>query len=202
MRMAVSAGIAWLGRLSVSRGPGEVLAGLRRGDEDAFRQVARTELGGLYAIALGILGSRDDAEDACQEVLLRLHRVAHRLPPDTSLRAWMRRVCINWCLDEVRRRDRRGALVHSAEHAPPAALLADPEAAMEGSQFRQAIQRALLKLSLQQRAIFVLRHFLGCSIREIGQTLGRADGTVKAQLSRATRKLRELLRDWDPATRG
>jgi RNA polymerase sigma-70 factor (ECF subfamily) len=186
----------------VGRGPDEVLAGLRRGDEDAFRQVASTELGGLYAIALGILGNRDDAEDACQEVFIRLHRAARRLPPATSLRAWLRRVCINWCLDEVRRRNRRGSLLRCAEHGPAAGPLADPESAIEDSQFRQAIRRALLELSPRQRAIFVLRHVLGCRIREIGQTLGCADGTVKVQLSRATRKLRELLRDWDPATRG
>jgi len=172
-----------------------LLAGLRRREDDAIRRVAATELDGIYATAFGILGRREDAEDACQEVLLKLLRAAPVLSPQTSLRAWLRRVCVNYCLDQRRRRRPASQTVStesvSIEHPGPS-----PHEAAREAELRDALTRALCQLPQKQRAVFVLRHFGGCSLREIAQILGCADGTVKAHLSRAVAKLRVLLSDW------
>lgn len=177
-----------------------LLAALARGDPEAFRQVVEEEFGGLYAIAWGILGSRDDAEDACQETFLRLHRAARKLSPDTSLRAWLRRVCVNCCLDERRRRKRRGATEPLSETIDaPAAPGPSLEQTAEKAEFRAALERALALLPPRQRAVFVLRHFHGCSVGETSSILGCAEGTTKAHLSRAVRALRGFLREWSPS---
>jgi RNA polymerase sigma-70 factor (ECF subfamily) len=177
-----------------------LLAALARGEAEAFQRVVEEEFGGLYAIAWGILGNGDDAEDACQETFLKLHRAARKLSPDTSLRAWLRRVCVNCCLDERRRRKRRGfseSLSESTE--PPAAPGSSLQQAAEGAEFRVALARALALLPPRQRAVFVLRHFHECSVGETSDLLGCAEGTTKAHLSRALRALRKLLSEWSPS---
>jgi RNA polymerase sigma-70 factor (ECF subfamily) len=191
----LAAGLIWPGRLLAMDRPDDLLARLRRREDGAVRQVAASELDGIYVIALGILGTREDAEDACQEVLLKLLRAAPVLSPQTSLRAWLRRVCVNYCLDQRRRRRPASETVSaesvSIEHPGPSPQEAAREAAL-----RDALTRALCQLPQKQRAVFVLRHFGGCSLQEISQLLGCAEGTVKAHLSRAVARLRVLLSDW------
>jgi RNA polymerase sigma-70 factor (ECF subfamily) len=172
-----------------------LLAALRRREDDAVRQVMAEEMDGVYSVALGILGRQDDAEDACQEVFMRLLQSAPRLSPGTSLRAWLRRVCLNYCLDQRRRPGYRDWLFPVDDGVPDRSA-PGPEKAAEEAWLRDALVRALQQLPQKQRAVFVLRHFGGCSLREIAQILGCADGTVKAHLSRAVAKLRVLLSDW------
>jgi RNA polymerase sigma-70 factor (ECF subfamily) len=198
--MALGAAVPRLRRLPVSGGPDELLAALRRGDQEAFRQVAEAEFDAIYVVACGILGSNEDAEDACQEVLLRLYQAAPRLLPNTTLRPWLRRVCVNYCLDECRRRRRRRMLTQAPANLDAALCQPGPEQAVDETAFRRAVARALAQLTPKQRAVFVLRHFRGCSVRETAEILGSAEGTVKAQLSRAVRRLRQALSDWRPAS--
>jgi RNA polymerase sigma-70 factor (ECF subfamily) len=191
--MAGARAWGWSGLL-VMHDPDELLAAMRRGDDNAFRQVAKTEIDGLYALALGVLGNHEDAEDACQEVFLKLLRFAPRLSPGTSLRAWLRRVCLNHCLDQCRkRRPRRRAEL--LEFAGPKSALATPQQQAEEAELQSALRRALVQLSDRQRAVFVLRHFSDCPLKEIAEQLRCSEGSVKAHLSRAVSKLRVLLSD-------
>ena len=190
--------VASNGRLWRTSIENQLLAALRRGDDTAFRQIAQNELGGLYAIAYGILGNVADAEDVCQEVLLKLHQTASRLALHTSLRAWLRRVCVNQCLDELRRRRWNARGKESA--ACLEALSAGDTS--EASAFRLAVRRALQEISPRQRVIFVLRHFQQCSVQETAHLVGCAEGTVKTQFSRALQALRTRLKDWDPTKKG
>jgi RNA polymerase sigma-70 factor (ECF subfamily) len=175
----------------------ELLAALRLGDDEAFCQIAERELPGIYVLARRLLGSSEDAEDACQEVLLRLHRAGRGLAPGTVLSAWLRRVCVNYCLDVQRGRRRRPSpRPLSAADEPSGAGQSVPEQ-VEQAAFRRAVQEALQQLTPRQRAVFVLRHLQGCSTKETASILGCAEGTVMVQLWRAVRELRDLLREWD-----
>jgi RNA polymerase sigma-70 factor, ECF subfamily len=200
MQQVARADSWWQRERPVTDQPDVILVGLQRGQEDAFRRLAAREFEGLYLLARGILGSTEDAEDACQETLVRLHRAAPGLSPDTSLRAWLRRVCVNYCLDERRRRKPRGAAEPFSEsNDPPAAPESSPHRTAERAEFRAALERALAVLPPRQRAVFVLRHFHGCTIEETSRLLGCAEGTTKSHLSRAVRALRPLLREWSPS---
>lgn len=104
MHHAVAVRLWGRSRRPPMHGSEELLEALRRREDGAFRQVVEAEADGLYALALGVLGSEDDAEDACQEVFVKLLRGVPRLSSSTPLRAWLRRVCLNHCLDQLRRR--------------------------------------------------------------------------------------------------
>ncbi len=180
------------GRCSVTVTPDELLAALQRGDDDAYRRLVNAELEGLYALSYRILGNRADAEDVCQEVLTKLYQSAATLHSGTVVRAWLRRVCVNACLN-VRRRRRKRAYAEFTDDFPSPADTGD---SVEDTAFRRAVQEALQQLSPRQRATFVLRHLQECSVKETAEIMGCAEGTVKVQFSRAVLRLRGLLRDW------
>jgi len=194
--MSVASLLTVRGRFSVTVGQDELLLALQRGEDDAFRRIADTELDGLYLLAYRILGNRTDAEDVCQEVLTKLYQSARTLRSGTVLRAWLRRVCVNCCLN-MRRRSR------SRAHPDPYAEISDDmpsgddtDETVADHAFRAAVRDALEQLSPRQRATFVLRHFQECSVKETADILGCAEGTVKVQFSRAVLRLRGLLHDW------
>jgi len=175
-------------------GSDELLEALRRREDGAFRQVVEAEADGLYALALGVLGSEQDAEDACQEVFVKLLRAAPRLSASTPLRAWLRRVCLNHCLDQLRRRRprRRVELLESSSLRSPSPT---PQDRAEEAELQTALRHALGELPERQRAVFVLRHFGDTPLKEIAGQLRCSEGTVKSHLSRAVSKLRVLLRE-------
>ncbi len=176
--------------------PDGLLAALQRGEDEAFRRVADAELGGLYALAYRILGNRADAEDVCQEVLVKLCQAAPTLRSGTVLHAWLRRVCVNHCLNMRRRARSRAAPELSGELTDQWADETDTDEAVTDAAFRRAVTQALEELSPRQRATFVLRHFHDCSVKETAEILGCAEGTVKVQFSRAVLRLRTLLQEW------
>ncbi len=176
--------------------PDEVLAALQRGEEEAFRRVAEAELGGLYALAYRMLGNRAEAEDVCQEVLLKLWQSARGLRSGTVLRAWLRRVCVNCCLNVRRHARSRAGADLAGELSEQWVAPGDTNETVTNSAFHAAVLAALQEVSPRQRATFVLRHFQECSVKETAEILGCAEGTVKVQFSRAVVRLRSLLQDW------
>jgi RNA polymerase sigma-70 factor (ECF subfamily) len=201
--MSVVASLTVGRRCSVAVTPDELLAALQRGEDEAFRYVAETELNGLYLLAYRILGNRADAEDVCQEVLLRLCQAAPGLHSGTYLRAWLRRVCVNLCLNMRRHAKSRAGSDHVVEATEDLTDGLATEDAVSEVAFRAAVTEALQQLSPRQRATFVLRHFQDCSVKETADVLGCAEGTVKVQYSRAVIRLRSLLQDWgEPVGKG
>lgn len=177
----------------MSQSEKSLLRGLKRGDSQAFAVAMDCYMDMIYSLAYSMLGNPQDAEDACQEVFLRLHRAASRLRANSSLRLWLNKTCINYCLDELRRRARRPVVSSSENVAAIQSELADSAQLAANREFEQHILDCLSRLSPRQRAIFALRHFLGLTIGEISEVLNCAPGTVKSHLSRAIANLRETL---------
>ncbi len=154
------------------------------------------ELDGLYLLAYRLLGNRADAEDACQEVLTKLYQCAPTLRSGTVVRAWLRRVCVNCCLNVRRRRKSRAHPDSYAELTDNLPSSAATDDSVAEAAFRRAVDQGPPRALPRQRATFVLRHFHECSVKETAQIMGCAEGTVKVQFSRAVLRLRGLLRDW------
>ena len=77
---------------------------------------------------------------------------------------------------------------------PPATdIYSDPERMAEEHELGQIIKEAVEELSPKQREVFILYHYHGLQIKEIAETLGMADGSVKVHHHRAMKKLRKLL---------
>jgi RNA polymerase sigma-70 factor (ECF subfamily) len=165
----------------------DVVVQAQRGDRDAFAVIAAATVDRLYAIARVTLRDADRAEDAVQETLVRCWRDLPGLRDPDRFEAWQRRMLMHAITDEFRRGRRFEAKVRVLRAEPAAddaaAALAD----------RDELDRAFQRLTPDQRAILVLRHFQGLSMPEVADTLGIAEGTAKSRLHYAMEALRAAL---------
>ena len=142
----------------------------------------------ILRVAYTYLGSRADAEDVCQEVLLRLLRRDEPFEGAEHERAWVVRVTANLCKDQLRRRAARPTLALDEVPEPAADERADELAATA------RVLRAVMRLPLAYREAIFLHYYENYSIRDIARTCGCGEDAAAARLSRGRAKLRELLK--------
>jgi RNA polymerase sigma-70 factor (ECF subfamily) len=149
----------------------------------------------IYRYAHCLLANRADAEDATQEVLLRLWNHLPRIIP-LNMRAWLLRTTRNYCLGQIRRRANRNTPMLMDEdilNEQPDELAVNPSLAADCSLRLEQARRALLKLPENLRSAFVLYEVNGLRYREIAQTLGIPINTVKIHIARAREKLSKAI---------
>lgn len=145
----------------------------------------------ILRVAYTYLGSRADAEDVCQEVLLRLLR--HKEPFESAEheRAWVVHVTANLCRDLLRRRSAWPTLALE-EVAEPVA----PEPGRDLATTARVL-RAVMRLPLAYREAIFLHYYENYSIRDIARACDCSEDAAAARLSRGRAKLRELLKGDD-----
>jgi RNA polymerase sigma-70 factor, ECF subfamily len=158
-----------------------------RGDVEAFRQLVQEHSGLVYRVALRILGM-NDAQDASQEVWVRVWRNIKNFRGDSAFSTRLYRITVNTCLSVRRKESRRSEKEYGGDEMPflpePPGGDADPEAAALSAERRVEIQAALGHVRAEHRAALVLRHMEGLSYAEIAQVLDVPDGTAKGWVSR------------------
>jgi RNA polymerase sigma-70 factor, ECF subfamily len=157
----------------------------RQGEHDAFAELARGAVTRLDGAARLILRDPELARDAVQEALIRAWRDLPGLRDPDRFEAWLHRLTVNACLDQVRRRRRRPIEVELSPIDMPtpsdlAGALAD----------RELVDSAMRGLDERDRAVIVLHYFLGMPLREVAATLQIPIGTVKTRLHRALEAMR------------
>ena len=148
----------------------------------------------IFRYARALLANQADAEDATQEVLLRLWRRLPRLNP-FNLRAWLLQTTRYYCLDQIRRRSHAAAplpLEDAALDNQPDEFAVNPSLAADSRLRLEQARQALLTLPENLRSVFVLYEVNGLRYREIAATLGLPVNSVKVYLSRARERLSKL----------
>jgi RNA polymerase sigma-70 factor (ECF subfamily) len=162
-----------------------------------FEKIADRHRDRIFTFACYHLGSRDDAEDVTQEVLVRLWKNLDGLE-DSHLMPWIIHVTRNACIDALRRRKSYRAVVAQDPEGDSMRLVASPgpapSAAAENSDLQAQLERAIQDLSEPYRSIVILREIQDLRYEEIVEALGLPLNTVKVYLHRGRRKLREQLR--------
>lgn len=152
--------------------------------EAEFNEAAERYLNMVYRIALNWFGNVPDAEDAAQEVMLRLWRSGPPPGEEERLRYWLARVSVNVCKD-LSRTPWRLHTVSLEEAAEP--LAPEPE--------DRRVLEEVLRLPKKYRVPLYLHHYEGYSAAEVGVMLGLNVSTVRTRLDRARRKLRQQLEE-------
>lgn len=157
------------------------------GDREAFELLLRSRERQVLGTALRLLGSIEDAQDAAQEVFLRLFRHLARLQED-ALGPWLYRVTVNVCNDawQKRRPASDVADLNLASSAP------DPEIMAGQSERQKVVARGLATLAQKERAALVLREVEGLTTREVAEILGSTEVTVRTQIWTARTKLKKF----------
>ena len=160
----------------------------RRGDHDAFAELAGAAISRLDATAWLILRDPEQAKDAVQNTLVRTWRDLPTLRDPDLFDAWVHRMLVNACIDEARRLRRHRLDVElTTLHAP---AIAGIESAVVD---RDQLERGFLRLEPDARALIVLHHYLDLPLPEVATTLGIPLGTAKSRLHRAVQVMRAAL---------
>ena len=161
------------------------------GDARAFEALIAEHDHGLRALAFRLLEDRVAMQDALQDAYVSAYRAIGSFTGSSAFGTWMYRIVYNACIDELRRRPRRGhaALEDAREHADPAPGPGDVVTT------RAALASALAGLSPEHRAVVLLIDAQGFSYAEVAQALGISAGTVASRLNRARAALRPVLGD-------
>lgn len=164
----------------------------QRGDREAFGELVRQSMRRAYYVALGLVGSPDDALDLSQDAFVRAFAARHTLDPERPFYPWyyqiLRRRCFNFLRDSKLHREKLATespwIVADANQK-----VQTPEREAELKELRQRLQTAIDTLPDHEREVFVLREYDGLRYREIADLVGIPQGTVMSRLYSARRRL-------------
>lgn len=162
-----------------------LVAASAHGDEMAAfeRTVVRYERLVLVT-ALRLLGNLADAQDAAQEVFLRLYRRFDKVEDPDDCAGWLYRITVNVCHDLRRKRPPIDPPEDAADPRP------DALAQLEESEMHRALARVLRRLPEKERAALVLRDLEGLPTKDVAAILGSSEATVRSQVSQARLRMR------------
>lgn len=156
-----------------------------RSEFDAF---VLEQTDGLVKVAFLLTGSQQDAEDLVQETWLAVHRRWLLVRRSQNRRAYVRRILTNLFLSEQRRR--RPVEVELAEGDRLVSRTADVD---EQVAERDAMARALSRLSPRERTAIVLKYYVRLDTSEISEAMGIGESSVRSAASRGAANLRSLM---------
>ncbi len=178
----------------------EIIALCREGKDEGFRRLVEAHHDYVLRLCWRMLGDREEARDATQEVFIRVIKSLARLNPKPSLRPWLRRVATNICINTAGRRTRQATVAFEEEDAEMAIALecgreaGDPVSRQTETRLAlDSVARQMDRLSRPQRMVLVLKVVEDLSYEAIGELMGLPVGTVKSHLSRARAQLRGAL---------
>jgi len=163
------------------------LASAQAGDLAAFERLMRQHERMVLATAWRLLGNREDAKDAAQEVFLRLYRNLKKVEAAENFAGWLYRVTVNVCHDQQRRRP------ITVELTDLPAASAGPHQEMAEAERRRVLELSLRMLPEKERAALVLRDLEGLSTSQVARALGSSEATVRSQISKARVKVKDFV---------
>jgi RNA polymerase sigma-70 factor (ECF subfamily) len=163
------------------------------GDSTAFEQIVLRYETRVMTMAARILGGRDDARDAAQEVFLRAFKYLHRLDLQKPVGPWLMAITVNVCRDAARLRQQRRDTFVEIETPEVVDQAPDAFAGVVRCQERLLLHRALNELPEKERLAIVLRDIEGLSSTEVATILNSTETTVRSQVSRGRLRLKAAI---------
>lgn len=180
--------------LKIETGPRDerhLVEPFRRGDPRAFEQIVGLYMTDIHRLALRLLGWPADVDDLVQDVFTAAWRHRRRFRADCALKSWLFTITINRSRSWRRRRMLRDRFLQSrvdrvaqADRPPPVADFGP-------------VQKAVRDLPEKYRRVIVLRYLEDLDTGEIATILDLSPAALNTRLSRARRRLKEALKDWE-----
>jgi RNA polymerase sigma-70 factor, ECF subfamily len=163
------------------------------GEVDAFEMLVTRYHRVLFKVARRMLGDDADASDATQAAFVKAYQSLDSFDPRFRFFSWMYRILLNECLNARRSRRRHEDGEGQDDAAIEPAGNGTPLDALERTERRQRVQKALLALPADYRQVVVLRHFAELSYDDIAATLAIPATVVKSRLYTARQRLASML---------
>ncbi len=179
---------------SIAQSDAELVESARRGDAAAWRQLIRRHTPMVHRLSARMLGAGADAEDACQEAFMKMHRAIDSYDTARPLGPWLGRITYHVCLKRLGAAKRGGPVIDPSSLAHVAdERAAGPERAAASRQTGQLVTAAMSRLSAQDRALVTLSYRDGLTDAEVSVAVGMNRNTVRTRLHRARQVLRRAL---------
>jgi len=159
----------------------------KNADAGAFEKLYRANVDRVYGLCLRMTGNPAEAEDCAQDAFIQAWNKLELFRGDSSFATWMHRVAVNTVLGRMRKSRREQDRIRAVSDVVPVTETIADDGEL------QDIEQAINELPSGARHVFVLHAVYGYSHGETGDMLGIAEGTSKAQLSRARRLLVQQL---------
>ncbi|MBA4180867.1 MAG: RNA polymerase [Anaerolinea sp.] len=170
----------------------ELVHSARGGDGQAFDELVRRHQQVAFRAAYLVLRDAQAAEDVAQDAFVRAYRGLGGFREGEPFRPWLLRIVSNLALNEVRSAGRRRGLLERFGFAAPSTEPA-ADRALVGGETRAEVWDAVNALPPDDRTVLYLRFFLELPEKEIAAVIGKAPGTVKSRLNRASGRLRAVI---------
>lgn len=173
----------------------ELMKLVQDGDFSRAAEIFDRYSGRIYNFAYRFLKNSEAAEDATQEVFVKMMKYAKQFHGDAKLSTWLFSITANLCRDYLRKAENRNKEGEETLLTLPANQSYSPERNLEMRQNEERVQKALQSLTPEQREAILLSRYQGLSYAEIAQIAGCSEGAVKTRVFRAMETLKKLLSD-------
>jgi RNA polymerase sigma-70 factor, ECF subfamily len=177
----------------VSKEDSALAAACQAGDLRAFERLYQLHGSRMKSMARNLLGTMSDAEDAVQETFLKIQRGIGSFRGQASFATWSFRILINTCYDARRSRMRKKEVSQDEPEGAEASPRPEPRAPGSHPSLRLALERAVAKLTEQQRSVFLMYEVEGMRHSEIAGVLEISETASKNTLFQAKKNLRQML---------
>jgi len=173
----------------------ELIQQAREGNQQAFQGLVLRYQQKVAATVVGMLGQSAETDDVGQEVFIRFYKSIEKFRGDASLGTYLTRIAINLSLNEIKRRKRKRLFSFFSTQDEKIQELQIPDNSINQDQreTQQMVHQAIQMLDPKFRSIVLLRLIEGYSTKETAKILELPLGTVLSRLSRAQKKLKEIL---------
>lgn len=171
----------------------ELMKLVQAGDASPAGEIFDRYSARIYNFTFRFLRNSEAAEDATQEVFLKMLKYARQFHGEAKLSTWLFSIAANLCRDYLRKADNKAKEPEETLISLPAAADSSPELTLEKRENEVRVQRALGLLTPEQREAILLSRYQGLSYAEIAQIAGCSEGAVKTRVFRAMETLKKAL---------
>src|SRR5687768_443106 len=171
----------------------ELMRIVQSGDYSPASEIYDRYSGRIYNFAFRFLKNSEAAEDAVQEVFVKMLKHANQFHGDAKLSTWLFSITANWCRDYLRKADNKPKDSDEVLITLPASTEYSPDRTLEQRENEQRVRKALGSLTPEQREAILLSRYQGLSYAEIAQISGCSEGAVKTRVFRAMETLKKAL---------
>jgi RNA polymerase sigma-70 factor (ECF subfamily) len=167
----------------------ELIEKILNGDVSNFETLLQPYRQGVLNMAIYMTGDVEEAKEVCQEAFIKIFRYLRSFKKGKNFKNWLYKTVINCSYDNLNKKKRYGQMIEGQMDAfKPRAV--DPEETYIQDELRIKLNNCLQVLSPKEKAIFLLRDKQGLSIEETAGILKSSSISIRANLSRARKKLR------------
>src|SRR6478672_988948 len=171
----------------------ELMRIVQAGDYSPASEIYDRYSARIYNFAFRFLKNSEAAEDATQEVFVKMMKHAKQFQGDAKLSTWLFSITANWCRDYLRKADNKAKEAEDVLVTLASPNELGPERNLEVKEDERRVQRALNALTPEQREAILLSRYQGLSYAEIAQIAGCSEGAVKTRVFRAMETLKKAL---------